>query len=62
MTDYVLRATMKGVKPFHSDIIKSKEEAIAAQKSMLDVWGIPSEIQVYDSEPKDDGYDLDKYY
>lgn len=49
-------------QPLHSDIFDSKEKAEDAQKSMLENWGIESEIKPYDSEPADDGYDYDRYY
>ena len=44
-----------------SQIFDSKEEALDAQKDMLDNWGIESELEDYESEPSDDGYDFDKY-
>ena len=44
-----------------SQIFDSKEEALDAQKDMLDNWGIESELEDYESEPYDDGYDMDKY-
>ena len=46
----------------YSDIFDTKEKALVAQKIMLTDWGLVTEIKPYDSEPIDDGYDMDKYY
>jgi hypothetical protein len=46
----------------YSDIFDSKEKGEFAKNSMLTYWGIDSKLEPYDSEPKDDGYDLDKYH
>ncbi|CAM0020134.1 hypothetical protein VPHK397_0122 [Vibrio phage K397] len=42
--------------------IKGKAEAEKEAQNMVDLWGASNvEVKHYDSEPADDGYDMDKY-
>jgi hypothetical protein len=57
---YILTAIING-ELISSDIFSTLKEAGIAQDSMLNNWGIKSDIEAYDSEPSSDGYDYDKY-
>jgi hypothetical protein len=57
---YTLKTEVNGTV-FFSDIFSTKAEAVIAQDVMLKNWGFKSELETYDSEPYDDGYDYDKY-
>ncbi|CAL9988727.1 hypothetical protein VPHK356_0120 [Vibrio phage K356] len=42
--------------------IKGKAAAEKEAQNMVDLWGASNvEVKHYDSEPADDGYDMDKY-
>jgi hypothetical protein len=59
LTSNMINITTNGI--LYSDIFNTKEKALTAQALMLKNWGIQSKLEPYDSEPKDDGYDFDKY-
>lgn len=60
LTSDIADITTDGI--LYSDIFDTKDKALTAQAIMLKNWGLESKIEPYDSEPKDDGYDLDRYY